>query len=563
MYNLLKIILVIKIIITMCGIWLLLTQNTITTGQKSAFDKTKPRGPDESKIVSIQNNETNIYIGFHRLAIHDLSHNGMQPFIINQQDRTIYVICNGEIYTYKELEKLLINYHPQSKSDCEVLGYLYLQYGNKFVDKLQGCEFALCIIDINVKTNQMKILCARDHYGVRPLYHHITDNEVVFSSELRSNPFLFDKSNVSNQFMPGALCVFNDFKSLCKSKEPDYIRYYQCENIEYRPDITFDESLLLIKNTLSKCVIEKLSADVEIGALLSGGLDSSLVCSIASKYLREQNKYLTTFSIGLPGSTDKYYAELASKFIDSIHYHVEFDTEQFLQALKDVIYTLGTYDITTIRASVGQYLISKYISENTNIKVLLIGDGSDELTSGYLYTHNAPNEYELHDDNIFRLKDICKYDGKRADRCIATHGLEARMPFLDNRFCDLYLSLNKKSRMATNGIEKYLLRKAFDNNEYLPDEILYRKKEAFSDGVSSVEKSWYQIIQENVENIISNEELLSCNYTHNKPLTKEALYYRKIFETYYGNNDNVIPYYWMPKWTEANDPSARTLTKIY
>jgi asparagine synthase (glutamine-hydrolysing) len=306
-----------------------------------------------------------------------------------------------------------------------------------------------------------------------------------------------------------------------------------------------------------------LESDRELGALLSGGLDSSLVVSIASKYLHQFGKRLKTFSIGLPGSTDKEYAEMVATFCNTDHTHIELTTEYFLSALKHVIYATETFDITTIRASTGQYLVSKWISEHTNIKVLLIGDGSDELTAGYMYFHKAPSPTDLHIENKKLLTEIHFYDVLRADRGIATHGLEARVPFLDHRFVDLYMSLDPSLRIPTESrIEKWLLRKSFDTGRYLPAPVLWRKKEAFSDGVSSVQKSWYQIVQESAEQMYTDEQLASAQqlYTHCPPPTKEALYFRDIFESLYPNTSHVIPHYWLPNWCgDIKEPSARVL----
>jgi asparagine synthase (glutamine-hydrolysing) len=252
----------------------------------------------------------------------------------------------------------------------------------------------------------------------------------------------------------------------------------------------------------------RLESDRDIGALLSGGLDSSLVVSIAAKYLKKQGKTLRTYSIGIPGSTDKQYAEMVSKHCGTVHTHVEFSQNEFLNALPKVIKATETFDITTIRASTGQFLISEWIQKKRNDKVILIGDGADELCSGYMYFHNAPNAQESHDENIRLVQDIQYYDSLRADRCIAYNGLEARVPFLDHHFVDLYLNISKELRIPTQHdqshrkVEKWLLRKAFDLDEqYLPDDVLWRRKEAFSDGVSSRDKSWYEIIQEDVEEI--------------------------------------------------------------
>lgn len=375
-----------------------------------------------------------------------------------------------------------------------------------------------------------------------------------------------------------------------------------------------------IRARLIMAVLKRLESDRPLGALLSGGLDSSLVVAIAAQILRLRGApRLRTFSIGIPGSTDRAYAEMVAKHCDTDHTHVEFTIQQFLDAIEHVVIATETWDTTSVRASVGQYLISKWIRENTNIKVLLIGDGSDELTAGYMYFHNAPSPEALHAENVRLIQDIQYYDVLRADRCVAYNGLEARVPFLDHHFVDYYLSIDPSLRVpraddcracdqkSSRKIEKWLLRKSFDshpsdshpsdshpsdsqdsgttgkvatdeeftahltkmfNNEvaWLPPEVLWRKKEAFSDGVSSREKSWYQIIQEHVEELYTEEDFKHPDVQyHIVPPTKEALHYRLLFNKHFHPQAaHVVPYYWMPKWSGDNikDPSARVL-QIY
>jgi asparagine synthase (glutamine-hydrolysing) len=321
-----------------------------------------------------------------------------------------------------------------------------------------------------------------------------------------------------------------------------------------------------IKQCLVNSITDKLVSDRPLGCLLSGGLDSSLIAAISAKELKKNGKILTTFSIGMPGSTDKKYALMVAKHIKSNHHHFELSENDFLNALGDIVTATETHDITTIRASTGQYLISKLVAEKSNIKVLLIGDGADELCSGYKYNLNAPSPQALHDECRRLLKDIHLYDVLRADRGIASNGLEARVPFLDHRFVDLYMSIDPKLRMPANhkGVEKWLLRSSFDDTDLLPKEVLWRSKEAFSDGVSSLKKSWYQIIQHKASNMYSDEEfkMAQQNYTHCPPSSKEALYFRRMFEERFGSDDvcKVIPYMWLPKWCgDIKEPSARVL----
>jgi len=285
------------------------------------------------------------------------------------------------------------------------------------------------------------------------------------------------------------------------------------------------------------------NTDREICCLLSGGLDSSLVTSIVNKYykIKNPNKKLHTWSIGMKGSEDLMYAKKVAMFLDTEHHNIELDKEEFLEAIPKVIHDIESYDTTTVRASVGNWLISKYIKNNSEAKVVFNGDGSDEVCGGYLYFHYAPNCLEFDKECKRLLRDIHFFDVLRSDRSISTHGLEARTPFLDKYFVQTYLSIPMSLRdHNVQGVcEKYILRKAFDDKNLLPKEVLWRTKEAFSDGVSSNKESWFETIQKKYKN--------------------EKMYYKQVFETYYKNNEAVIPYYWMPKFVDATDASARTL----
>jgi asparagine synthase (glutamine-hydrolysing) len=289
-------------------------------------------------------------------------------------------------------------------------------------------------------------------------------------------------------------------------------------------------------------------SDRPMGCLLSGGLDSSLVASILVKFLGGKN--VRTYSIGMQGSTDLYYAKKVANFLGTDHHEVLFTPEEGFAVIPEVIRTLGSYDITTIRASVGMYLLSKYISENTTDKVIFSGEGSDEVLEGYLYFHNAPTPKEGEDESVRLIRNLHLYDVLRADRCISTNGLEPRVPFLDRKFVDVTLSLSEDQKKPSSGFEKYILRKAFTG--YLPDDVLWRRKEGFSDGVSSVKKSWYNYIQEFIEPIIP-DYLFNPNFP-----SKEAMYYKMIFDNIFPNYKLDVTY-WMPKWSNTNDPSGRLI----
>lgn len=552
----------------MCGIWAYISkQKNIDTKHKlflyEAFTRTNHRGPDRSSFTEI-NNTIKLILGFHRLAIMDTSTSGDQPFVFELDDRTIYCICNGEIYNHKDLIKKY-DLVCKSGSDCEVIPLIYMKYGYKqLITDIKPGEFSFIIFDINHKTQSVDIFVGRDPCGIRPLFMGEDSNGIIFSSELKGLVGCVDHKTIS-QFEPGTIMHIqlnfeNDKIVVNKEKE----RYIDFDTIREIDCTDLDVVLPKIKESLEKCVISMLQSDRPLGALLSGGLDSSLVVAIASKYLKEKyNRKLSTFSIGLDGSTDEKYARMVAKYCDTNHTHITVSTEDFLRAVPNVVYATETYDITTIRASTGQYLISKWISENTDIKVLLCGDGSDELCSGYLYFHRAPSALESHKENCRLLYNIHKADVLRADRGITNNGLEGRVPFLCYDFIETYLSIAYSLRVPINGVEKWLLRKAFEESKYLPTEVLFRKKEAFSDGVSSVEKSWYVIIQENAENMYSDEYLKSSQqkYKHLPPVSKESLYFREMFCKIFGDNcSHILTEYWLPKWSpETNDPSARTL----
>jgi len=530
----------------MCGLTLYISKNIEDC---RILDNTSHRGPDHTIIHKFKHKDYFISIAFHRLAIIDLK-NGDQPFIYKDSttDRQVYLICNGEIYNYKTLIK---EHELDTNSDCHVILDLYLKYGaENTIRKLDG-EFAFIILDIS--PDNLDIIYSRDRFGIRPLFYHETKNGYYFSSELKGLPF----EGKGSQVEPRILHMIRNGQKITN-------KYYHIGD-----NNTLDVSLNTIKYSLIKSVRNRMISERPLGCLLSGGLDSSLISGIAAKILKEQGKRLTTFSIGMTDdSPDIINARLVAKHINSIHHEIIIQPEKWIDELKNVIRQIETYDITTIRASTAQYLLAKWISENTDIKVILNGDGSDELTSGYLYFYNAPNSTISHEENIRLLTDIHNYDVLRVDRTISTFGLEARVPFLCHNFVDIYLSINKSLRQPIKNerMEKNILRKAFDDEDnIIPKEILYRKKEAFSDGCSSLTKSWFQYVQEYVDTQISDNEY---NITNTKNFmrfpSKEAYWYYKIFRSFYPCSDLEVEY-WMPKWSKEHngDPSARVLKSIY
>lgn len=532
---------------------------------QKAFAKIQHRGPDRSFFFETDE-KLNIFLGFHRLAIMDNNPIGDQPFIIKDEKKTIYSMTNGEIYNFTQL---ITKYdlEPKSQSDCESIPLIYFDTDiNTVLKNIKG-EFAGAIVDIDNETQTFTVTLYRDPFGVRPLFYAYDDetNSLSFASEMKALvPMYADNSELIKPFPPGNYAVFT-FNQ--RPSKPVFTEYYSYDFIPDKyPYVDLTDAFLKpitqsIRKSLEESVISMLASDRPLGALLSGGLDSSLVVSIASKYLKTKGKKLNTFSIGMPGSTDEKYARMVSEFCDTNHTHIEFTTEQFLEAIEKIVYVTETYDVTTIRASTGQYLISEWISRNTDIKVLLIGDGSDEITSGYLYFHKAPTPDASHDENIKLLKELYLFDVLRADRGVASNGLEARVPYLATDFVETFMKIDPLLRIPIKGSEKWLLRKSFEG-DYLPIDVLFRKKEAFSDGVSSVKDSWHTILQKDIEKIYTDDDLKEAQkeIEHCSPYSKEALYYRNIFRKYYKGCDSVIPHFWMPNWSEdVKDPSARIL----
>jgi asparagine synthase (glutamine-hydrolysing) len=560
----------------MCGIWFYIGLNNAHTKEEinKSSDRLIPRGPDHNKFIEIVNEKFTMYLSFYRLSIMDLSDRGNQPFIITCDNRTIYLMCNGEIYNYKFLiDKYNLKDKLKSDSDCEVLIHLYEMIGidglyNELMSDYVDGEFAFIIVDIG---DNIKIHTARDMGGVRPLYecnYYDADKLVglCYSSQLCGIPYIKTNKYTKecNQFRPYSYNTYITHKD----QIIDSLVFNQTKkeySIRDIPITIYDESDALekIKNTFIKCVEDRMSSEREIMFLCSGGLDSSLCAGIGAKFAARHNMKINTMCIGLEGGTDKEYANQVAKHINSKHIHILCTEDEFLEAAKTrVIDTVESYDITTIRASTGQLISAEKIRKLTDCKVVIIGDYSDEICGGYNETKYAPS-IDDYKERIYELiENIHYFDAQRADRCIASNGLEARTPFADHRFIKLFLSIDPKLRLPKGGVEKYLLRKAFDETDYIPNSVVWRPKEAFSDGVSSLNKSWYQILQEDINKLYDDEDILtSCKmYKINTPYTKESLYYRQRFsETFSNDVANVIPCFWLPKWGNLNDPSARVL----
>ena len=521
----------------MCGIFALIGDNK--PFNESYFTMGKKRGPEFSVLQKIGKN----YFGFHRLAINGLTSSGNQPL----EYKNYVLICNGEIYNYKELIRDY-NLNVTSGSDCEVILHLYHLFGSKCLNKLDG-EFSFIIYD----RIENFFFIARDPYGVRPLYYNVVGNTFCFASDIEPMQFM-NTSNLKH-FNPGTYMEISGGINYYISSQESYLKI---------PKLIVNDQidhLYNIYSLLCKAVVKRVeNTERSVACLLSGGLDSSLIAAIAARHLLKKGIILETYSIGLEGSEDLKYAAIVADHIKSKHTQIICTEDEFINSIPSVIKDIESYDTTTVRASVGNWNIGKYIKQNSEAKVVLNGDGADELMGGYLYFHACPNALEFANECKRLLNNIHQFDGLRSDKSISSHGLEPRTPYLDIDFTQYYLSIPPNIRCHKgenkNRIEKYLIREAFGfiDPELLPAEILYRKKEAFSDGVSSLNHSWYQIIQEKLDDIVIPTQL----YIVNPPTTKEQKYYRNLFEIYYPGC-NTIPYFWMPKYVNATDASARTL----
>jgi asparagine synthase (glutamine-hydrolysing) len=496
----------------------------------------------------------------------DNSFKSNQPYLINDGDRTIVFICNGEIYNYQELDK---KYNLNvGTSDCLVIPKLYIQ--NEIADfielfkyniaigetEIKG-EFAFVLFEFDNMKQLTKYVVGRDTIGVRPLYTVMNNDTIdMYSSEIKG---MTSCDEDVMEFPPGTIRIVSKNVFDYSVRDVDTSEYLYRENREMGTYVNDEMTLKHIRNAVTNSIRRRLHADRPIAFLLSGGVDSSLVASISAKILGKQ---IRTFCCGIKGSTDMKYAKMVADHIGSNHTEVYFTEEEGLEVINDVVRTTETWDTTTIRASVGQYLVCKYISEHTDCKVVMVGEGPDEVCSSYLFNYYAPDGKALDRTAKEYVKSIHLYDGRRADRCIARWGLEGRIAFLDPEFISTYWRIDPEQRLpSTHNMEKYLLRKAFDGLNLLPTEVLWRKKEAFSDGVSSTERSWYTMIQ----------DYITIKYTEDMDKlegdTKEARYLKHQFINHFGTKRlNVIPGYWQPKWDKDGkviekyvDPSARTL----
>ncbi|MCR4689942.1 MAG: asparagine synthase B [Lachnospiraceae bacterium] len=527
----------------------------------AALEKTKSRGPDSMRVVRTNNN--NGYLGFNRLSIMGLTEEGMQPFAYSNkktiqiaasgQDDIVYdmpegcesmVVCNGEIYGFRKLKEELIGkgYEFISDSDCEILPALYKEYGTDMFRMLDA-EFAMILYD--VKTGSY--IAARDPIGIRPLYYGFTeDGKYVFASEPKN---LLTLTDLIQPFPPGHF--FKDGTFTCYRDMSD-VKEYTKDDI--------DQITEKIHDLLTEGVKKRLDSDAPVGFLLSGGLDSSLVCGIAAKL---SDKPLQTWAIGMDiDAIDLKYAREVADYIHSDHHEVIITKDDVVEAMDTVVKILGTYDITTIRASIGMYLICKAIHEQSDTRVLLTGEISDEIF-GYKYTDFAPDAEAFQKEAEKRIRELHMYDVLRADRCISVNSLEARVPFGDLDFVEYCMSIDPEKKLNKYGKGKYLLRKAFEKDALIPDSILWREKAAFSDAVGHSLRDDLAWLAEKTYTEEEYEQGIQ-KYEHAKPFTKESLLYRDTFEKYYPGQSEMVVDFWMPNksWEgcDVNDPSARVLS---
>ena len=501
----------------------------------------------------------------------------MQPIRLNKK----ILICNGEIYNYQDLFSQ-INTTPKTNSDCEIILHLYSIYGIDQTLRMLDGVFSFVIYDEELQ----QVIVARDPYGVRPLYYWRGPNNIfIFASELKMiNAFLHeptvcddDQHQPVQQFLPGNYMVIHKHAFFEMWMKNYTIKYHETGTISSytKPIAMFDNITYYLKMAVIK---RCLTTERPIACLLSGGLDSSLITALVNECytIHCPGKQLETYSIGLADSEDLKYARIVADHLGTRHTEVILTEDDFFNAIPEVIEAIESYDTTTVRASIGNYLIGKYISRNSLAKVIFNGDGSDELCGGYLYMNNAPDSVEFDQETKRLMSDIYLFDVLRSDKSISSNGLEPRTPFLDKMFVQNYLSIPASIRFhpGNQECEKHLLRASFSqmyhpdsSKPFLPFNILWRTKEAFSDGVSGYGRSLYTILQEKIASIPGIEEEFNNSkgtYNHLEPKTLEQYYYRTIFDKIYPSSEKIVPYFWMPKYTtDTTDPSARTLKLLY
>ena len=546
----------------MCGIWFHLGEECANS--ELWLSTLVPRGPEGTRILRIP--ERKATFGFTRLAIMGLTDAGMQPM-----ERAEYAwICNGEIYNWKSLADQY-GIKLKTGSDCEVIGPLFRKMKkmglgpDAFFRALDG---VFAIVILNKETGEVVI--GRDPYGVRPLYKGTMKDgdSVVYASELKAMaPGL---TTTVEPFEPGTYEVLHT--GSYRFQRQTHARYHSIPMGLAIP-MAQEDAMRTIRLALTRAVQKRMMTGRPVAALLSGGLDSSLIAALVQQELTLRSQPpLKTFSIGMAGSTDLVHARLVADHIGSDHTDIILTADEFFEAVPAVIHDIESFDTTTVRASVGNWLVAKAIRAHTDCKVVFNGDGSDEVWGSYLYFTKAPSDHAYEEEVTRLLREIHLYDVLRSDRTVSSHGLEPRTPFLDKAFVAAARAVDTAwRRPGVNGqCEKWLMREAFKGTGLLPDVVLWRTKEAFSDGVSSMEKSWYEICQEKAAARVPADWAVRAvrQYgAHLTPKTAEQYYYRSVFESFYGGGAIAavnVPAFWMPRWIEGvADPSARTLGAIY
>ena len=524
--------------------------------------KVRHRGPDWSGIYC----GTNAILAHERLAIVD-PQSGGQP--LYSEDRKIILAVNGEIYNHTEIRKSFPEYPFQTQSDCEVILALYKEKGVNFLEDLNGI-FAFALYD----QENDSFLIARDHMGIIPLYMGWDKyGNFYVASELKALEGVCSKIQ---EFLPGHFINSKDGLELQKWYKRDWTEY---QNVE---DNAAD--IAELRKALEESVHRQLMSDVPYGVLLSGGLDSSIISAVTKKFASKRIEsndtqtawypQLHSFAVGLVGSPDLAAARKVADHIGSIHHEINFSVQEGLDAIKDVIYHLETYDVTTIRASTPMYLLARVI-KSMGIKMVLSGEGADELFGGYLYFHKAPNAKAFHEETVRKLSKLHLYDCLRANKSLAAWGIEGRVPFLDKEFMDVAMRLNPEAKMAKDGkMEKWILRKAFE--DYLPESIAWRQKEQFSDGVGY---SWIDTLKATAEAKVSDHELANAKYRFpiNPPMSKEEYHYRTIFTEHFPSDSAAacVPSVksvacstpealaWDASFQTMNDPSGRAVKSVH
>lgn len=541
----------------MCGIIAIYHQNKLQHADQIALELAKTirhRGPDDSSVLSLNN----ITLAHERLSVVGVE-SGRQP--ITSADDSIALVANGEIYNHRQIRTdFEDSYAFKTTSDSEVLLPLFQAYGFDMFDHLNGMYG---FVIYNDTTGEC--LVARDPIGIIPLYYGYDENDMLYiASEMKAISAVCD---VVSEFPPGHYMLANS------STEPE--RFYKPSWREFDNVSENTSSAVQIRESLSAAIRSHMDCEVGYGVLLSGGLDSSIISAVAQKITKEQGKKpLHSFSVGLSGSPDLVAAKEVAEHIGTLHHEVTFTVDEGIKAMEDVIYHLETYDITTIRAATPMYLMARKI-KSLGLKVVLSGEGSDELFGGYLYFHKAPNAREFHEETVRKLEQLSKYDCLRSNKAMSAWGIESRVPFLDNEFINVAMTQNPLAKMCGNGvIEKRILREAFE--DLLPQSIAWRQKEQFSDGVGY---SWIDGLKDYVDTVVTDLQLKNAHlqFPANTPLTKEGFYYRSIFEAKFKNNSAVlcVPHgktiacstpnaiLWDKAFQESADPSGRSVKSVH